>query len=168
MANAIISVQDQKLLELAANNKSPEEMQAITGVPAAEALVRIRRILASKDVLEVVEKRQLLMDSAYRLKEKLEENLDPTKPKEVEAVLKTLTLLDKMLTTQGKISDAELEVVSRAQAKAIMQMIEAGYEHARRLLETEYGHVLGEDALTRVDEAFMVGLRQAQMESTEN
>lgn len=158
-----LSLQDRRLIDLAANGLSPEEIENTTGVPGAEVVVRIRDILRSRDIWTDLERRQLLLHSAHKLKDKVEGFLQADDPKSVQAYLNTLKMVSDMLDKQGTISDDEIERVTRAQASKMLKLIEAGYGHARQLLSEEYPNV--DTAL--IDAAFHEGLREAVREGTD-
>ena len=156
-----ISLQDVKLLNLAANGASGEDLEAKTGIPAAQALLRVRRILASRDVWTEVERRQLLLHSAQQLKSKVEKFLQADDPKSVSAYLAVLKTISEMFDKMGKISNEELEKVTRAQAQKMLQLIEAAYGRARGLLSDEYPEV----PLELLDAAFAQGLREEVLDA---
>lgn len=159
-----LTLRDRKLLEHAANGYSGEEMQQALGIPAAQAIVRVRELLAAKGVWDQIEQRKLLMHSMFRLKEKLETDfeIDYTKPKEVEAYNKVVNTISSMLDKQGRISEDELAVVTRAQAREMLRLVEAGYQRARDLLLEEYGGLVDVEML---DEAFQIGMHEALSET---
>jgi hypothetical protein len=152
-----LPLQDRRLIDLAANGASPEEIENSLGIPAAEAVVRVREILRSRDVWDEVERRQLLLHSAHKLKAKIEEGLDLDSPEAVRTYLATLKMVGEMLDKSGRLTEEELERVTQAQAQKMIQLIEAGYGHARRLLAEEFPHV----DIDKVDAAFHEGLREA-------
>lgn len=156
-----LALQDRRLIDLAANGLSPEEIEKQTGVPGAEVVVRIRDILRSRDIWTDLERRQLLLHSAHKLKDKVEKFLAADDPKSVQAYLNTLKVVSDMLDKQGAISDDEIERVTRAQAAKMILLIEAGYGRARELLAEEYPNV--DTAL--LDAAFHEGLREAALDA---
>lgn len=151
-----LSLRDEKLIEAAANGWSGEEMENKFGVPAAQAIVRVRELLRSRDVWTDLEKRSLLLHSAYALKAKIEHGLDTDDSKQVDAYLRILKAVGDMLDRQGAITQADMDKVTDAQAYRLLQLIEAGYGRARKLLEAEYGDHID---LSLLDEAFREGLR---------
>lgn len=163
MANNELTLRDKNLIEGAANGLSGDELEARYGIPAAQAIVRVRELLAAKDVWDQVEQRKLLMHSVFRIKEQIEtEMIDTDKPKETEAYLKVITTLSNLLDKQGKISDAELAVITQAQARAIISVVEAGYQRARQLLADEYAGLVD---LEEIDSVFQQGMREALIEA---
>lgn len=155
-----LALQDRRLLDLAANGASGEEIEQTLGIPAAEGILRVREILKSRDVWTEIERRQLLLHSAQKLKSKIEQYLDVDDPKAVSGYISTLKLVGEMLDKSGRLTDEELERVTKAQAAKMLVFIEAGYGRARALLREEYP-----DAdISLIDEAFKAGLREATLE----
>jgi len=147
----------------AANGWSGNEMEAKFGIPAAQALVRVREMLAERfDVFDEIEQRRLAMTSVYKLKEQIEKaSVDVDNPKAIEAYLKVIKALDDLLSKQGKISDAELEVVTKAQARALLGLIEAAYGRVREWLLDEFsGLIDGKELDTRFHEALALAATQ--------
>ena len=66
-----VSVIDDILLKAAAGGKSGDEIEEITGIPAAQALNKVKELLASRDVWNEMEQRQLLLAELHELKESL-------------------------------------------------------------------------------------------------
>lgn len=159
-----LALRDRKLLDAAANGWSGEEIEAKYGIPAATALVRIREILKSRDIFSDIEKKQLLLYSAYKLKEQIEDQgLELDNVKSVEAYLKVLRSLGDMLERQGKITEEELQAAARAQAVQMLGLIEAAYGRVRGWLAEEYPDVPIEIADARFHEA----LREVATEDDE-
>lgn len=159
MAGKELTLLDDALLRAAANGKSGEEMASLYPVSAAQAIVRVKDILVSRDPWTQIEKKQLLLHSAYGLKSQLEEVLENNAfdVKNAEAYIKLLKTVGEILDKQGSISQNELETVTRVQAQALVHLIEAGYDRARKLLAEEYPDV----DLHRIDEAFQIGMRDS-------
>src|SRR5690625_2580602 len=67
---------DKQLLDLAASNATPNEMEAATGIPAAQAVSRVKALLQSRDIWSELERRQLLLHDLYNLKNKLVDESD--------------------------------------------------------------------------------------------
>jgi uncharacterized protein (DUF433 family) len=159
MVSRSLTLLDDALLRAAANGKSGEDMATIYPVSAAQAIVRVKDLLVSHDPWTYIERKQLLLHSAYGLKEQLEEVLtnDDFNVKNAEAYLKVLRTVGDILDKQGSISQNELETVTRVQAQALIRLIEAGYDRARDLLAQEYPDI----DLQLIDEAFHLGMREA-------
>lgn len=156
---------DRRLLEYAANGTSGKEIEQEIGIPAATALLRIREMLEdSRNAFNEIEQRQLLVLSLKRLKEQVENaGVDDQNPKHIEAVTKLVLAIDRISTNQTRISEEELNTVTRVQARALLRLVESAYARARTLLADEYGAFID---LDMIDKAFEEGLREeaAQIE----
>lgn len=160
-ASQEVSLRDRRLLDGAANNFSGEELAQVSGMPAAQAIARVRELLKSRDVFDDIEQKKLLRYSTFKLKQKIEEydaQVDVKNPKAAEAYLKVIQAIDDMLTRQGKISEEEMEAAARAQAGMMAEIITKGYMKARAWLSEEYGAIVKMDEL---DELFELGMREA-------
>lgn len=151
------SVMDEALLKCAANHMSPQQMETELDIPAAEAAVRVRQLLRSRDIWTEVEERQLLLVSLYDLKRRVEQNLDLDNPKSVEALTKILDLIGKRLDTVSSITESELEKVTTVQARKLVQLIALAFDHAETVLAQMYPEAF----VAEVHEAFQEGLRAA-------
>lgn len=161
-----LTLRDKRLLDGAANNMSGEELAQISGMPAAQAIARVRELLKSRDVFDGIEKKKLVLHSVYKLKARIEEydaTVDINNPKAAEAYLKVLESISNMLDKQGRISEEEMEAAARAQARALAEIITKGYMKARAWLQEEYGGLVKFDEL---DAAFEVGMREASNEDS--
>lgn len=163
-SNQEITLRDRRLLDGAANNMSGEELAQVSGMPAAQAIARVRELLKSRDVFDDIEQKKLLRYSVYKLKAKIEEydaQVDIKNPKAAEAYLKVIQAIDDMLTRQGKISDEEMAAAAKAQAGMMAIIITKGYMKARAWLEEEYGGLV---KMGELDEVFELGMREASLE----
>lgn len=76
MASSALSLRDNMLLQAAADGLSGEEMEARYGIPAAEAVLRVREILKSRDIWSELEQEQLLLADLQKLKQKIMDRVD--------------------------------------------------------------------------------------------
>lgn len=156
-----LSLRDQNLLQAAANGWTGERMETVYGIPAAQAIMRVKEMLKSHDIFDMLERKKLLLLSVYRLKEKLEDieaELDEKNPKVTEAYLKVLRTVSDLLERQGKVSEDEMEAAIKAQSKEIVRIVAAGYESAKRFINENYPGFIN---LDEVDEIFQNGMREA-------
>ncbi len=156
-----ISPRDMALLRLAADGKSGAEMQAETGLTAAFAVLRVKEILRERDVWTEIERRQLLMEELYRLKNKLDKQHENfIDDKNAKVLLEVIVAIDNVMDKQTKITDEQLMKITQAQAQAMIGLIEAGFSRAKELLAAEYP-----DAdVKAIEAAFNAGLTE-QMET---
>lgn len=155
-----ISPRDMALLRLASDGKSGAEMQAETGVTAAFAVLRVKEILRERDVWTEIERRQLLMEELYRLKNKIDKQSENfIDDKNAKVLLDVILAIDTVMDKQAQITDEQLMKITQAQAQAMMGLIEAGFARAKELLAAEYPAV----PVQEIEQAFNDGL-MAQME----
>lgn len=153
-----LSIVDEELLRLAANNKSGAEMQEILGIPAAQAIVQVRKLLREKDIWTQIERRQLLLESLYGLKDNLETNvINLNEPKEVEAYLKVLVTIGERLDVASEITAEQMEKVTQAQARKLLQLYSLATERAKEILREAYPEAVMDD----IDAALEEGIRIA-------
>ncbi len=159
-----LTMRDARLLDGAANNFSGEELAQVSGMPAAQAIARVRELLKSRDVFDSMEKKKLALHSMYKLKARIEDydaQVNVNNPKAAEAYLKVIQAINDALDKQGRISEEEMEQAARAQARALAEIITKGYMKARAWLAEEYGNIVKMDEL---DEIFELGMREASYE----
>lgn len=159
-----LSVLDRKLLDAAASGATPAEMEEMFYVPAATAATRVKELLASTNVWDEIEQRQLRVHQLQSLYRQIQDfGFDPGDPKMTQALTNLIGLIDKISTNDQKINEEQLRIVTETHAKALLQLIEMAYSRARALLAEEYPVV----DLGRVDDVFHQGLREAskQIES---
>lgn len=158
------SLMDRKLLEAAASGLTGEEMYEKYGVPAAEALLRVRQLLNNtRSAFDDFEQRQLLVLSLQGMLADIKRSgVDVTNPKHIEAVTKLTLAIDRVNSNQAKISDEMLNTVSAAQARRLLELIEEAYGPARDWLKETYGAFVDVGAFEQV---FHNALRKAAQES---
>lgn len=163
-SGSALSARDTDLLKYAAEGLSAQEMAKRTGLPAAQCLVQVKKILADRNPWTVAEERQLLLVDMKRLKTTLMSYVDDgVDDKIANAITKNVIAINDLLTKQGAISEKELEVVTRAQAFTLMKLIQAGFDHAKKLLAEQYPDY----PLAAIEPAFNDGLRIAAAEYDE-
>jgi hypothetical protein len=151
------SLMDQRLIDCAANGLSAQEIERELDVPAAQAIVRIRELLRSRDIWSEVERKQLLIESLYKLKSKAERALDPDNPKSVEANMKILVELGKRLDVASQINESDLDRLTTMQAQKLLQLFVLAPDRAKDILQEAYPDGVIED----IDAALREGLRDA-------
>lgn len=157
MAGSALNRRDTKLLEMAANNLSGEEMEAEIGIPAAQCVIRVKQILASRDVWSEMERKQLLLQDLYALKAQIQtQNLNYFDEKQGGLLIKALTAIGNILDKQSAMTDEEINRITEANARAMLRMISAAFERAKELLQAEYPDV----DIFRIESAFNSALTQ--------
>lgn len=112
---------DKALIQGFAANKSAEEvsrMEPINGtLSPAQCLDRLNKLLASKDVLDVQQKRALLVDNAYDLLAKLKKQIETSDyiaPDVANSYMKTVKdLMDMLDRSNAQIEEAMLKFTQR-------------------------------------------------------
>lgn len=129
MAAQTLTLLDKRLLELAAQGASPEEMALDTGLPggAQEAYTRVAGILKQRDVWGEIQQRQLLLHSAFAIKGQLERWLDSSpnfSKDQVTAYLQTLRLLSDILERHTNATKDQMDKVVDAHKMFLIGMVE--------------------------------------------
>lgn len=156
MAAALTKL-DTKLLEMAANGSSPDEMEMAVGIPAAQALLHVKKILSSRDVWSEMERKQLLLQDLYALKAQIQsQNLNYFDEKQGGLLIKALTAIGNILDKQSAMTDDEINRITEANARAMLRMISAAFERAKEYLRVEYPDV----DIFQIESAFNSGLSQ--------
>lgn len=151
---------DDHLLKMASDGKSGQEMAQETGQPAAKCLIRVREILRERNWATEMEQRQLLMDDLFALKRRVQEqqkDMDFLSDKQITALAKVIESADVLLEKLGQSNADIVGKVTAAQSVAMLRLIEAGFERARKLLVDEYPDL----PLATLKEAFARGLQEA-------
>jgi hypothetical protein len=160
-----ISVLDDLLLRAAAGGKSGIEIERLTGIPADQALVHIKTILASRDVWTEHEQRQLLLLEMQELKESLHSNaINNQDPDSARLLLKTLELIGKRLDAQKLDLDENLIKLSRFQEQVLLRAMDSALSFAKRQLSEQYPEI----PVYKLDELVADGLQAAKYEIMED
>lgn len=154
------SLLDRRLVEAAANGMSGIEMEDLFGIPAAEAVSRVRSVLSNtRSAYDDFENRQLLVLSLKETLSKVKASgVNITDPKHIEAVTKLTLAIDRVESNNAKITEEMLNTVSEAQARRLLDMLEKAFNPARDWLKEQYGLLVDLDEFQRV---FQEGLRHA-------
>lgn len=140
-----LSVVDKKLLALAAQGKSPDEMSADTGVPAERAAQRVREILKTRDWLSIQDKRRLLMEDFYELRQYVLDMMEadknpneqydikgrpfvpPSDPRWSQNMLQLLKQLRDMIDKDEKTATRDAESIREGHAKLMIRAISVAF-----------------------------------------
>lgn len=162
MLGGELTLADDKLLKLAANGKSPNEIATETGMAPEKAVIRIREILNSRSLWSAAEQEQLLLHSIYDIKNRMEARIDAITgdPKLLKEYRGFLDLLGQRLSERTKINQADLDRVSRAQGMKLVHIVELAYYKARAELAQLYPNV----DLRAIDAVMQNGLEEAALE----
>lgn len=159
-----VSVVDEILLRAAAGGKSGEEIEKATGIPAAQALEKVKDLLASRDVWTEMEQRQLLLAELHELKDSLRtQAIDGQDPEAARVLLRTLETIGKRLDSQQTVLDENLIKLTQFQQKILLRAMDAALDFAKRELADRYPQV----GLAELDELVAQGLQRAKFELME-
>lgn len=158
MSNELSKI-DNKLLELADAGASGVDMEASTGVPAAEAMIRVRQILQEKDWLTELERQKMNIMGLQEVKSRLLKMVNSHHVLDVETVqafIRATQVMDTLLDKTTRITDEQLNTISNRQAKAMVTLFQYAFDRAIGLLEERYPEV----DLDQITDAFNDGLRE--------
>ena len=161
MARGEVSLLDETLLRAAAAGKSGEEIERLTGIPAAQAVVHVKNLLARRDVWSEVEQRQLLVHELNGLKDSLLQNAVEFKdPVSARLLLQTLQELGRRLDSQKSSLDADVLRLSEYQQGVMLRAMDAALNFAKRELRLNYPDV----SVDELDALVGEGLLRAKAE----
>lgn len=159
-----VSVIDEILLRAAAGGKSGDEIEKATGIPAAQALEKVKDLLASRDVWTEMEQRQLLLAELHELKDSLRaQAIEGQDPEAARVLLRTLETIGKRLDSQQTVLDENLIKLTQFQQKILLRAMDAALDFAKRELADRYPQV----GLGELDELVAQGLQRAKFELME-
>jgi pantothenate synthetase len=137
-----VAALDEILLRLAANGSSADEIERQTGIPAAQAVMHIKKILQSRDIWTDFERRQLLLRELNELKESLRQNaLDMKDPQSARLLLQTLQTISQRLDSEQKQLDVDIVKVTEHQAKVMGRAFDIALNHMKAELMKLYPEV---------------------------
>jgi pantothenate synthetase len=137
-----VAALDEILLRLAANGASAEEIERQTSIPAAQAVMHIKKILQSRDIWTEFERRQLLLRELNELKESMRQNaLDMKDPQAARLLLQTLQTIAQRLDSEQKHLDVDIVKVTEHQAKVMGRAFDIALNHMKSELMKLYPEV---------------------------
>lgn len=152
---------DEILLDAAAGGKSGDEIERLTGIPAAQAVMHVKRLLASRDIWTELERKQLLLRELNELKDSLSRSaLDAGDLDSARLLLKTLETIGKRLDAESRKVDVDLQRVTEHQARVMGRAFDVALDYMKRELAERYPQVSGSE----LDELAQAGLVAAKFE----
>jgi len=156
-----VSVIDDILLKAAAGGKSGDEIEEITGIPAAQALNKVKELLASRNVWDEMEQRQLLLAELHELKESLRaQAIEGGDPDAARTLLRTLEVIGKRLDSQQLVLDENLLKLTMFQQKILLRAMDAALDFTKKELAERYPQV----SYGELDSLVADGLQRAKFE----
>ena len=160
-----VSVLDDMLIKAAAGGKSGAEMEKLTGIPAAQAVLHVKQILSTRDIWTEHEQRQLLLTELHELKDSLTEHA--IKAGDVESarlLLKTLEVIGRRLDNQQQVLDENMIKLSHFQERVLLRAMDTALNFAKEQLQIKYPEI----TKSELEELVADGLQKAKYEIEEN
>lgn len=156
-----VSLLDETLIRAAAAGKSGEEMEQMTGVPAAQAVLHVKQLLGRRDIWTEVERRQLLLNELNELKQSLSDQAVTLRDQDsAKLLLKVLQEIGKRLDSERTKLDTDIIKLSEYQEKVLLKAMDAALKFAKDELAERYPLVNKEE----LDELVIEGLVRAKGE----
>jgi hypothetical protein len=156
-----VSLLDETLIRAAASGKSGEEMEQLTGVPAAQAVLHVKQLLSRRDIWNEVERRQLLLHELNELKQSLSDAAITMRDEDsAKLLLKVLQEIGKRLDSERTKLDTDIIKLSEYQEKVLLRAMDAALGFAKKELAQRYPLVPKEE----LDELVIEGLVRAKAE----
>jgi hypothetical protein len=153
------------LIKAAAGGKSGAEMERLTGIPAAQAVVHVKQILSTRDIWTEQEQRQLLLAELHELKESLAPHaIQAGDPESARLLLKTLETIGKRLDSQQSVLDENMIKLSHFQEKVLLRAMDTALNFAKEQLQERYPDITRSELEALVAD----GLQKAKYEIMED
>jgi hypothetical protein len=161
MSQNQISLLDETLIRAAASNKSGEEMEQLTGIPAAQAVMHVKQLLSRRDIWSEIERRQLLLYELNELKESLSNRaLQMQDEESARLLLKVLQEIGRRLDQESTKLEADVMKLNEYQERVLLRAMDAALNFAKKELLERYPEV----PRTELDELVVEGLVKAKYE----
>ena len=162
MASDELTIIEDRLLRLADSAASGSELEEATGIPAAEAILKVKEILERRDFLTELEKQKMNIMALQKVKAAMLDRVSSKSAvvEDVEAFIKATKVMDELLDKTTQITDDQLEKITRTQMQALVTMMSMAWDRTIEVLEERYP-----DAEVReLTDTFNSGLREAAIE----
>lgn len=155
------AVLDEILLRLAANGASAEQIERETGIPAAQAVMHIKRLLQSRDIWTEFERRQLLIKELNELKDAMRSSaVDMKDPQSARLMLQTLQTIAQRLDSEKNQLDVDIVKITDHQAKVMGRAFDVALDHIKGELVKKHPEIMR----TEIDKLAQEGLTKAKYE----
>lgn len=158
------TILDDILLKAAADGRSPQEMERISGIPAAQAVQHVKALLDSRDVWTEHQQHQLLLSELHQLKDSLRDQA--LKAKDLDSarlLLKSLEVIGKRLDSQQQTLDENVIKLSTYQQTVLMRAMDSALTFAKNELAERYPDI----SRTELEALVADGLVRAKYEIME-
>jgi hypothetical protein len=161
MSQNEVSLLDETLIRAAAAGKSGDEMEQLTGVPAAQAVLHVKQILSRRDIWSEVERRQLLLHELNDLKESLTDRAVQLQDDDsARLLLKVLQEIGKRLDSERTQLDIDVVKLTEYQERVLLRAMDSALNFAKGELAERYPDVDKQ----QLDELVGQGLLKAKYE----
>jgi hypothetical protein len=160
-----VALLDDLLIKAAAGGKSGEEIERMTGIPAAQAVLHVKQLLATRDIWTEQEQRQLLLTELHELKESLSDHaIKAGDPDSARLLLKTLELIGKRLDSQQQVLDENMIKLSHFQERVLLRAMDTALNFTKDQLQIKYPEI----TRTELEGMLADGLQKAKYEIGED
>jgi len=161
MSENQVSLLDETLIRAAASGKSGEEMESLTGIPAAQAVMHVKQLLSRRDIWSEIERRQLLLHELNDLKDSLSSRaIELQDDDSARLLLKVLQEIGRRLDSEKQSIEVDMIKLNEYQQRVMLKAMDAALNFAKGELAVRYPEVPKEE----LDELVMEGLVKARYE----
>ena len=156
-----VELLDDLLIKAAAGGKSGDEIERLTGIPAAQAVLHVKQLLATRDIWTEQEQRQLLLSELHELKDSLSDHaIKAGDPDSARLLLKTLEIIGKRLDSQQQVLDENMIKLSHFQERVLLRAMDTALNFAKEQLAEKYPEITRSELESMVAD----GLQKAKYE----
>ncbi len=156
-----VALLDDLLIKAAAGGKSGDEIERLTGIPAAQAVLHVKQLLATRDIWTEQEQRQLLLSELHELKDSLSDHaIKAGDPDSARLLLKTLEIIGKRLDSQQQVLDENMIKLSHFQERVLLRAMDTALNFAKEQLAEKYPEITRSELESMVAD----GLQKAKYE----
>ena len=156
-----VALLDDLLIKAAAGGKSGDEIERLTGIPAAQAVLHVKQLLATRDIWTEQEQRQLLLSELHELKDSLSDHaIKAGDPDSARLLLKTLEIIGRRLDSQQQVLDENMIKLSHFQERVLLRAMDTALNFAKEQLAEKYPEITRSELESMVAD----GLQKAKYE----
>ena len=160
-----VALLDALLIKAAAGGKSGDEIERLTGIPAAQAVVHVKQLLATRDIWTEQEQRQLLLTELHELKDSLSHHaIKAGDPDSARLLLKTLEVIGRRLDSQQQVLDENMIKLSHFQERVLLRAMDTALQFSKEQLAERYPEITRGE----LEELVAEGLQKAKYEIMED
>lgn len=160
-----VALLDDLLIKAAAGGKSGDEIERLTGIPAAQAVLHVKQLLATRDIWTEQEQRQLLLTELHELKDSLQHHaIKSGDPDSARLLLKTLEVIGRRLDSQQQVLDENMIKLSHFQERVLLRAMDAALNFAKEQLHERYPEI----TKSELEQLVADGLQKAKYEIAED